>query len=111
MKGGLLAKVSVAHVSGLRSSCVPICALFSVLALPAATTTPQPPDAAAFDRILKQYVLDNGTVRYGELKANFELLTQLVQQIAEVSPDSHPALFPTRAHKLSYWLNTYNALV
>jgi len=69
------------------------------------------PDVAAFDRILKSYVLDDGTVKYAALKAGLTPLTRFVEQIGATSPDSHPQLFPTRAHKLAYWLNTYNALV
>ena len=72
---------------------------------------PVAPDVAAFDRILKKYVLDNGTVQYAALKGGLDPLARFVQQIGAVSPDSHPSLFPTRAHKLAYWLNTYNALV
>lgn len=29
----------------------------------------------------------------------------------QVSPDSYPALFPTPASRLAYWINAYNALV
>ena len=72
---------------------------------------PAAPDVAAFDHILKSYVLDDGTVKYAALKAGLDPLTGFVQQIGAVSPDSNPALFPSRAHKLAYWLNTYNALV
>jgi Protein of unknown function, DUF547 len=72
---------------------------------------PVAPEAAAFDRILKKYVLDNGTIQYAALKAGLDPLARFVQQIGAVSPDSHPSLFPSRAHKLAYWLNTYNALV
>jgi hypothetical protein len=56
-------------------------------------------------------VLDDGTAKYAALKAGLDPLTRFVQQIEAVSPESHPALFPSRAHKLAYWLNTYNALV
>lgn len=72
---------------------------------------PEAPDVTAFDRILKSYVLEDGTVKYAELKANLAPLTRFVEQIGAVSPDSHPSLFPSREHKLAYWLNTYNALV
>ena len=72
---------------------------------------PVAPDVSAFDRILKNYVLDNGTVQYAALKRGLDPLAHFVQQIGAVSPDSHPSLFPTRAHKLAYWLNTYNAWV
>jgi Protein of unknown function, DUF547 len=85
-------------------------ALACVLALPAAAG-PKPPDATAFDRILKSYVLDDGSVKYDALKNDFDPLTRYIEAIGAVSPDSHPSLFPSRADKLTYWLNTYNALV
>ena len=72
---------------------------------------PSAPDAAAFDAVLKRYVLENGTVKYAALKADLGPLSRFVEQIGAVSPDSHAALFPSRAHRLAYWLNTYNALV
>ena len=83
--------------------------LFAFPLLPA--SDPVAPDVAAFDRILKGYVLDNGTVKYAALRSGLDPLTSFVQHIGSVSPDSHPSLFPSRAQKLAYWLNTYNALV
>src|SRR5579859_6036692 len=76
-----------------------------------AANDPVVPDVAAFDRILKTYVLEDGTVRYAALKADLGPLSRFVDQIGGVSPDSHPRLFPDRPYKLAYWLNTYNALV
>jgi hypothetical protein len=70
-----------------------------------------PPDVAVFDRVLKSCVLEDGTVQYAALKSGLDPLTGFVAQIGAVSPDSHPSLFQSRAHKLAYWLNTYNALV
>jgi Protein of unknown function, DUF547. len=87
-----------------------IIALACAFALRAAND-PIVPDVAAFDRILKTYVLEDGTVRYAALKADLGPLSRFVDQIGAVSPDSHPRLFPDRPHKLAYWLNTYNALV
>jgi len=76
-----------------------------------AANQPLVPDVAAFDRILKMYVLDDGTVRYAALKADLGPLSLFVDQIGAVSPDSHPRLFADRSSKLAYWLNAYNALV
>lgn len=76
-----------------------------------AVAAPPAPDSASFDRILKRFVTENGKVRYGALRMELEPLTRFVEQIGAVSPDSHPALFPTRAHRLAYWINTYNTLV
>src|SRR6478672_2784942 len=68
------------------------------------------PDYALFDSVLQRVVLDNGKVRYGQLK-NDAALDHFVAQIGSVSPDSNPDLFPTREDKLAYWINAYNALV
>jgi hypothetical protein len=69
------------------------------------------PDTVAFDAVLKRHVLNNGTVRYAALKADIDPLRHFVEQLATTSPDSHPALFPSREQKLAYWINAYNALV
>ncbi len=69
------------------------------------------PDSAAWDSVLKKYVLDNGAVRYAPLKQDSAALYGFAAQIGEVSPHSHPALFPSREAKLAYWINAYNALV
>ncbi|MEX2264009.1 MAG: DUF547 domain-containing protein [Bryobacteraceae bacterium] len=84
--------------------------LFSFTGLLCATQ-PSPPDTRAFDAVLKEYALEDGTVRYAELRDNIAPLSAFVERIAAVSPHSHPKLFPTREHALAYWLNTYNALV
>jgi hypothetical protein len=76
-----------------------------------AAIQPTAPDVAAFDGILKSYVEQNGAVHYGPLKMAIEPLNHFIEQIGAVSPDSHPALFPARAHQLAYWINAYNALV
>jgi hypothetical protein len=90
----------------LLLACGVLCAFSPLVA-----SEPAAPDPATFDRILKSFVLDNGTVNYGALKAGIEPLSRFVAQIGAVSPDSAPALFPSRAHSLAYWINTYNALV
>jgi hypothetical protein len=69
------------------------------------------PDTAAWDSILKKFVLENGTVRYAALKQDAAALNRFVAQVGEVSPHSHASIFPTREARLAYWLNAYNALV
>ncbi len=76
-------------------------------ALPAAT----PPDVRLWQSVLTAYVTEDGNVHYAALKSDSAALKRFAAQIAEVSPDSHPALFPARADRLAYWLNAYNALV
>ena len=72
---------------------------------------PKRPDVAAYDRILKSYVREDGMVKYDALKNDFDPLARFVEAVGAVSPDSHPSLFPSREEKLAYWLNAYNALV
>jgi hypothetical protein len=65
--------------------------------------------------LVKKYSVDDGEkVDYEAWKNNatdLELLDQQVAMIARVSPDSHPALFPTPATQRSYWINSYNTLI
>src|SRR5438067_731657 len=72
---------------------------------------PAVPDSNLLQSVLQKYVLADGTVRYGDLKKDMSPLEQYVKQVAEVSPDSNPELFPSRDAKLAYWIDAYNALV
>lgn len=69
------------------------------------------PDTHLLQSVLDQYVRPNGTVNYAGLKANSKELDRFVAQVASVSPDSNPELFPNREARLAYWINAYNALV
>ncbi len=97
--------------------------LFIILTVAGCTTvkpaTLVPPEAvvprsfshAAFDRVVKRFVDDQGRVDYAALKNDPQDLEQYYLQLATISPDSHPQLFPTHQSKLAYWLNAYNAAV
>lgn len=61
--------------------------------------------------MLRRYVRADGRVDYAGLHANLAALNRFVNELAAVSPDSNPELFPTREAKLAYWINAYNALV
>ncbi len=62
-----------------------------------------------FDAVLGTFVDTHGLVDYARLQQNPGDLEAYYRQIATYSPDSHPELFPTAAHKLAYWINAYNA--
>jgi hypothetical protein len=82
-----------------------------VLILASVVGSAQPaPDLRLYQQTLTRFVLDDGRVKYAELRAGIEPLDRFVQQIGQVSPDSHPALFTDRRASLAYWLNAYNAL-
>ena len=76
-----------------------------------ALASPPLPDTASYQATLKQFVTDDGRVRYTDLHNRLAGLTQFVESLAQVSPDSNPALFPSKQAKLAYWINAYNALV
>ena len=68
-------------------------------------------DSAAYARVLETYVTPEGRVRYADLKAEPADLKAFVEQLAAVSPENRPDLFPTRAAQMAYWINAYNAFV
>lgn len=66
-----------------------------------------------FIALVERYVIDD-SVDYSAWQASAEDMAALDRQvamIAEVSPDSHPDLFPDKASQNRYWINSYNALV
>ncbi len=61
-------------------------------------------------RVLGTFVNDRGEVDFHRLAKNPADLNTFVDYIAKVSPESAPALFPTRESRLAYHINAYNAL-
>jgi hypothetical protein len=83
---------------------------FAALPVWGAGDAPVVPDIAAYESVLTRFVRIDGRVDYFGLK-NSPALPAFIRQIEAVSPDSHPALFPSKEGKLAYWINAYNALV
>lgn len=102
------AALHVALLAGLVAGCTTIAPTLSAeqLGAPPATFS-----NAALDVVLRRYVDDQGRVDYAGLQANPGALDRYYDLVAAYSPDSAPALFPTRAHALAYWINAYNAAV
>ena len=46
---------------------------------------------------------------YGLVSNDEALLEDYLAEVARVSPDSHPHLFPTEPDRLAYWINAHNA--
>jgi len=61
--------------------------------------------------ILEHFVDERGRVDYAGLARDRSQLDRYLARLEQASPDSSPALFPTRADQLAYWLNAYNAVV
>jgi hypothetical protein len=59
-------------------------------------------------RLLEKVVTD-GLVDYAAVSVDEQLLEEYLAEIARVSPDSHPHLFPTEPDRLAYWINAHNA--
>ncbi len=64
-----------------------------------------------FDRLTKTYVNTRGLVNYPGLQKELPALKSFIDQISQVSPDSHPAWFPDESEKLRYFITAYNAWV
>jgi hypothetical protein len=64
-----------------------------------------------YAHVLDTYVDEHGLVNYSKLVQNPGNLDRFYNQIAAVSPDSHPTLFPTENDRLAYWINAYNSTV
>ena len=63
------------------------------------------------DSILSKYVDPDGLVNYQAIIDSPYNINEYLDFIKNVSPQSHPKLFPTKNDKLAYWINAYNALV
>lgn len=77
------------------------------------TAVAQTKDAEAltrWTRVLGTSVNERGEVDFHRLAKNPADLNAFVDYIANVSPESAPALFPTRESRLAYHINAYNAL-
>ncbi len=59
---------------------------------------------------LDKFVDDEGRTNFTTLANDHEELTKFIAVVSEVSPASHPELFPNQADILAYHVNTYNAL-
>ncbi len=66
---------------------------------------------ADFDAVLNQFVNEEGKVDYRKLKSQPEQFERYYQQIASYSPDNTPDAFNSKAARLAYWINAYNASV
>lgn len=67
-----------------------------------------------FITLVRKYADDHGNVDYAAWHQSSEdmlALDRQVSMLADISPDSHPALFDDQSARRSYWINTYNTLV
>ena len=67
-------------------------------------------DYAPLNRTLGRVVNAQGHVDYAAVKTDANLQA-FADQLAQISPDTHPEFFPSRADSLAFWINAYNACV
>jgi hypothetical protein len=65
---------------------------------------------AAWGRVLTRFVDGRGRIDFAWVAKDPVDLDAFVAHLAQTSPESAPALFPTRDAVLAYYLNGYNAL-
>ena len=80
---------------------------------PSVKATSDVPSAGKFPhgllgRLLEKVVTD-GLVDYAAVSVDEPLLQEYLAEVARVSPDSHPHLFPTEPDRLAFWINAHNA--
>lgn len=61
-----------------------------------------------FGRFLEKVVQD-GLVDYATASLEESTLEEYLAEVARVSPETHPHLFPTEPDRLAYWINAHNA--
>jgi len=61
-----------------------------------------------FGRFLEKVVQD-GLVDYAAASLEEATLEEYLAEVARVSPETQPHLFPTEPDRLAYWINAYNA--
>ena len=71
----------------------------------------QPFDDSPYARVLEKYLTPTGQVHYAALKNDSADLDAFIQELAAVSPENQPHVFPTAEAQIAYWINAYNAFV
>lgn len=92
--------------------------VFGLLALPSSQAGKVLNDALVtrpfghhvFQEVLTRHVTTDGVVHLVKLRADPHRLNQYLDQLAAVSPDSHPDYFLDRHEQLAYWINAHNAM-
>ena len=87
------------------------CMAFISFAMTAtAAENPYNNEFPAWQKVLSTYVDEQGRVDFVTLKTQSSDLEKFVKAIEQVSPETHPDLFPSRDEVIAYHLNAYNAL-
>jgi hypothetical protein len=104
--------VGLCLVAGLLFGCTTL----PVRHLPPATSPSTEPSSQLFCHadwatFLARHVDHRGRLNYSAAATDRADLDRYISAVAARSPDTSPASFPDREHRLSYWLNAYSAWV
>ena len=95
----------------LRQRCILLLVvLMSVCSVQAADQQNYDDALTSWSQVLSGFVDNQGRTDFIALSQRPEPLEHFVSFIGQVSPDSHPQLFPESADVLAYHINAYNAL-
>ena len=100
----MIRKVALLLLVGMVSACT------RVLPPPAPAGHPTLPPDEAWARVLQRAVDAQGRVNFALVAQDRIDLESYLTYVAQVSPRSHPELFPSRWDALAYYINSYNAL-
>jgi hypothetical protein len=100
--------------SFLAVSAVVLAAASCAVVKPSVKAVSDVPSAGKFPhgllgRLLEKVVTADGLVDYAAVSVDEALLEEYLAELARVSPESHPHLFPTEPDRLAYWINAHNA--
>lgn len=82
----------------------------AILAPPVIAQEQETDAVAHWAKVLEVFVNDQGEVDFQALAKNPADLKAYVDYVARVSPESTPALYPTKESRIAYHINAYNAL-
>jgi len=94
----------------LATLAVGLAACATLLQVPSSAGRASDDPQAAWDRVLRGHVLDDGGIDFVGIRRDPEDLEAFVTWVAIHGPRATPELFPTEAARLAYYLNAYNAL-
>ena len=94
----------------LATMAVGLAACATLLQVPSSAGQTADDPQAAWNRVLRGHVLDDGGIDFVGIRRDPEDLEAFVAWVATHGPRTTPELFPTEAARLAYYLNAYNAL-
>ena len=76
-----------------------------------ANEVPKPFSHDDWTTVLQEFVDDRGLVDYQELARQREIFDRYIAAVESSGPRSRPEAFPTRDHRLAFYINAYNAQI